>query len=126
MPSAPNTRRREVSWTTSGSPEQVLAGVESLANDERRGQVLSRSDSQIELSVGSRAAYRMWGFLTPARLIPVRIMVTVLSTDSGATSVTADMVSDPGWEAFEISKWVTRSYDKAFDYLVGLLALRSP
>jgi hypothetical protein len=57
--------------------------------------------------------------------MPVLIKVSVAATgDSATTSVTAELSSDPGWYAFEVSKLVTHSYKKAFDYLIGLMDRR--
>ena len=49
MASLPHPRTRSVSWTTPISSEEVLSRVALLANDERRGEILSQSESSIEL-----------------------------------------------------------------------------
>jgi hypothetical protein len=121
MASLPHPRTRSVSWTTPISSEEVLSRVALLANDERRGEILSQSESSIELYLGSRASYRIWGILTPARLLPIRLTVTVSPGNGDVRHVSAQLVSDYGWAAFEFTRWVSYSYNKAFDYVVRSL-----
>ena len=112
-------RTRSDTWSTPGTPNEVLTRIIDRARD-RRAFVEFRSDHAADMGIGSQTMFRLWGFLTPSLSIPTRFRIAVRPLDEWQTEVSVEAQSDPGWYAAD-NRLVDRIYARAFTAILGML-----
>jgi hypothetical protein len=120
MPDFSGSYRRSDSWTSDGSPSDLVKSAVRALQPLTK-QVQAQTGNSVELSLGSRFGFRMLGFLTPKRLMPLRLIVRVTAETAQSTRVMVDARSDEGRFLFEIAKPLARRYNEVFDDLFARL-----
>ena len=125
MPDFSGRYRRSEAWVSAGSPGTVLSAIVTAA-ERRGGRVESLGESQADLALGSRSAYRIWGMWSSLKSRPMRLHVSVRSDGADGVQVSADATSDPGWYLVNVTSLSSRQFEKAFDQLFETLRLAAP
>jgi hypothetical protein len=100
------------SWQVAASAQSAI----SLAVRAMGGQIEGmQGENNARLSVGSRLAYRLLGFLTPARTMPMQINIEAVPVSSGILRLTVRASSDEGWSLIQVAGIAARLYQRAFD-----------
>jgi hypothetical protein len=113
------------SWTTSGSPEQVLAAIVAVV-EQRGGRTEALGESEVEFLLGSRSTYRLLGMVSPVSSRPIRLSVVVIAESGDVVRIEADAKSDVGWYLMNVTSLSSRQFEKAFDQLFDALRLAAP
>jgi hypothetical protein len=126
VPDFSGSKGRSESWLVEGSLYQVLQAVSELAGSWNGGRLEQASDTEITLILGSRFAYRMLGFLTPSRRMPLTVELSVAQEEEGIVQLTAKAASDEGWGLIDIESWAIRLYNRVFSELFAALRRLAP
>jgi hypothetical protein len=79
----------------------------------------------IEADVGSPLAMRLWGALSPASKVPMRVRIQTAPAETG-TRVNVEASSRQGWYAGQVRKLAGRVYDRGFTELFSRLRTAAP
>jgi hypothetical protein len=86
---------RTARYSVAREPDEILPIVASIVR-ERRGRILTRTESVITARLGSRIALRTLGMLLLAEKWPVRIRAEVTSEGGDGVAVHISVSSDEG------------------------------
>ena len=109
----------------SGLPGDTLITLIKSVQDVG-GHIEAQSETSVELAMGSRASYRLWGVLSTVRMRPVRLLLTVDAVAPDATRVTAHAESDQGSGLYDVTFLTSRHFKTAFARLFGVLREAAP
>jgi hypothetical protein len=112
MPNLSGSSEKSGSWQVTASAQDAI----SLAVRAVGGQMKEmQRETKTQLSVGSRLAYRVLGFLTPDRMMPMQINIEAVPVSTGTLRLTVRASSDEGWYLIQVSGIAARLYQRAFD-----------
>ena len=120
MPDFSGSNQRSTSWISANRPSEVLELLVK-ALQARNGQLEVQTDQSIEMTLGSRSGFRILGMITPKRMMPLRLSVTVTPETDHSSRVLAEATSTEGHYVIEVSSIVKRKYNAAFDDLFDRL-----
>ena len=88
------------------------------------GRVESQSDTEAEMVFGSKFGLLALGRLSPARVLPIRLRMTVSATSPDKVLVVADASKNLGWYLF-LTFWPLgfRFFDKGYYRLLTRLCV---
>ncbi len=112
MPNLSGSFEKSGSWQVTASAQEAI----SIAVHAVGGQMKEmQRETNAQLSVGSRLAFRLLGFLTPDRMMPMQINIEAVPVSSGILRLTVRASSDEGWYLIQVSGIAARLYQRAFD-----------
>jgi hypothetical protein len=117
--------RRSESWTTTGSPKVVLAAIVA-AVEQRGGRTEDIGETEADLLMGSRTAYRLLGMVSPVKTRPIRLHVVATAESPDTVRVAADATSDVGWYMVNATFLSSKQFKRAFDDLFDAVRLAVP
>ena len=120
MPDFSGSESRNDSWFAAGSPDAVLKSLVAAA-EQQGGRVTTTEADRVEIHLGSRIAYRLLGVWSPLMLRPMNLRIRCTQTSPGFVNVAVKVSSDQGWFIFQMTRLVSKQFDKAFKFLFALM-----
>jgi hypothetical protein len=112
MPNLSGSFEKSGSWQVTASAQNAISLAVRAVGGQFEGM---QGESNARLSVGSRLAYRVLGFLTPARMMPMQINIEAVPVSSRILRLTVRASSDEGWYLMQVAGIPARLYQRAFD-----------
>lgn len=111
MPDFSGTLQASRTWRVAASPQHAI----SLAVRASGHEPDEQSGAGAVVSLGSRMGFRLLGFVTPARMMPVRMTVDAQSASNELALLTVRLSSYEGWYLVRLVGITERLYRRAFD-----------
>lgn len=83
-------------------------------------------ETEAELLLGSRFAYRMLGMVSPVKTRPIRLHVVATLDSHDTARIDADAANDEGRYLVNVTSLSSRQFKKAFDQLFAALRFAAP
>jgi hypothetical protein len=126
MPDMSGSSSATDEWTTAGTHSEALGALKKAA-EQSRWNVESSNGDGLDLGLGSRFAYRMLGFATPTRMVPIRCHVEIAPETSHRSRVVVHATTDEGFYLFTFSLALRRTiFGRAFGRLFEMLRAAVP
>jgi len=121
VPDISGSNRRSDEWLFRGQPEEALVSLtKTLQRMGGRIELQGHSGATVEMGSGSK--YRMLGWLTPLRHMPIAVSISVAARSADTLEVSVTATSREGWYLMNATPRInSRVFNRAFTRLFSIL-----